>query len=654
MGAMITMSGDIGITIYPLALTTVIPLLIGLICYLLPNRYIRNVLVGIGVLSAIIGGLWLFFQLSSSGGVITLEIDRISLLGISFSLFELISALDFALLIGFLLIAWERRSYWAGLFALLQLIPLAWYEFMYMPSHADAHGSVAPVYIDYWSGIMCLIISIIGSLIVIYAIKYMEGQRNQNRFFAYMVGFLGAMNAAVFSNNLLWFFFFWEVTTLACYMLIKHEETEEALRNAKWALEVTLGGGTAMAFAIVWLGTMGTPVTSFTELLQASGTNIIPTMLILALAFISLAGLTKSAQVPFQSWLLGAMVAPTPVSALLHSSTMVKLGVYLFIRISPVFQHLPSLGYILAIIGGFSFMVTAILAISQNNAKKVLAYSTIGNLGLIILLAALHTPFSLTAAIVLTVFHAISKALLFLGVGVVQHETHSKEIENMDGLILRKPFITTVLLMGIMTMIIPPFGMFLGKYFAVQAGLEFPLIIFFIAVGSAATVVYYLKWIGRMINMETDAELTPEHMSILFSAPLVIMLSLAVIFSVLVAPVIESFINPTVKVLGFPATVSSAFYGTSVITPWGYITPVFIGLFLLAVFLVPLFAHIDRKALTKVYSCGVEYPTVIGGVYFERIMGEEKLNDYVNSLGVGLIAVLIAFGVLAITMSGVI
>ncbi|MCX8173944.1 MAG: proton-conducting transporter membrane subunit [Thermoplasmata archaeon] len=648
------MSGEIDIVIYPLALTTAIPLLLGVLCYLLPNKHIRNLIVGIGTLSAIIGSLWLFLHLTTVEGEISLAIDRISLLGKSFSLFELIAALDFALLAGFLLIAVERKSFWAGLFAVLQLIPLGWYEIYYMPLHETDH--LNPIRIDYWSGIMCLIISIIGSLIAIYAVKYMEGQKNQNRFFAYVIGFLGAMNAAVFSDNLLWFFFFWEVTTLACYMLIKHEETEEALRNAKWALEVTLGGGTAMAFGIVILGTMSPAITTFSEIVaKASETaGAIPGLLILSLAFVSLAGLTKSAQVPFQSWLLGAMVAPTPVSALLHSSTMVKLGVYLFIRLSPVFNHIQSLGYLIAIIGGFSFMVTAILAISQNNAKKVLAYSTIGNLGLIIMLASLHSPFALAAAIVLTVFHAISKALLFLGVGVVQHETHSKEIEKMDGLIVRKPFITTVLLMGILTMIIPPFGMFLGKYFAVQASLEMPIIVFFLAVGSAATVVYYLKWIGRMINMETEEELTPERMSVLFSAPLVIMLSLAVILSVMISPIVESFINPTVQVLlGVTSPLHAVTYATTLATTWGYFSPVFVAIFLAIVLLVPALSKVEKKDLTKVYSCGIEYPTVLGGAYFEKHIGEEKMNLYVNSLGIGLMITLLALGALAITITGV-
>ncbi|MEM3887849.1 MAG: proton-conducting transporter membrane subunit [Thermoplasmata archaeon] len=650
----IIMSGEIDIVIYPLALTTAIPLLLGVLCYLLPNKHVRNLIVGIGTLSAIIGSIWLFLYLTGVNGEITLEIDRISLLGKSISLFELIAALDFALLIGFLIIALERKSFWAGLFAFLQLIPLAWYEFYYMPLHETEH--LAPIRIDYWSGIMCLIISIIGSLIAIYAVKYMEGQKNQNRFFAYVIGFLGAMNAAVFADNLLWFFFFWEVTTLACYMLIKHEETEEALKNATWALEVTLGGGTAMAFGIVILGTMSPAITTFSEIISkaSDSAGAIPGLLIFSLAFVALAGLTKSAQVPFQSWLLGAMVAPTPVSALLHSSTMVKLGVYLFVRLSPVFAHIQSLGYLIAIIGGFSFMITAILAISQNNAKKVLAYSTIGNLGLIIMLAALHSPFAVAAAIVLTVFHAISKALLFLGVGVVQHETHSKEIEKMDGLIVRKPFITTVLLMGILTMIIPPFGMFLGKYFAVQAGLEMPIIVFFLAVGSAATVVYYLKWIGRMINMETEEEITPERMSVLFSAPLVIMLSLAVILSVMISPIVESFINPAVKVLlNTQVPLHAVTYATTLTTPWGYFSPVFIAIFLAVVLLVPALSRVEKKDLTKVYSCGVEYPTVLGGTYFEKQIGEEKMNLYVNSLGIGLMITLLALGILAITITGV-
>ena len=135
--------------------------------------------------------------------------------------------------------------------------------------------------------------------------------------------------------------------------------------------------------------------------------------LTIPLALIAVAGLTKAAQMPFSTWLTGAMVAPTPVSALLHSSTMVKAGVYLLVLFAPLFSQ-TWVGVFLALIGAFTFVVTSALAISQSNAKKVLAYSTIANLGLITACAGIGTPEAIMAAILLIIFHAVSKALLFL------------------------------------------------------------------------------------------------------------------------------------------------------------------------------------------------------------------------------------------------
>ena len=140
----------------------------------------------------------------------------------------------------------------------------------------------------------------------------------------------------------------------------------------------------------------------------------------------------KAAQMPFQNWLLGAMVAPTPVSALLHSSTMVKAGVYLVIRLAPAFN--PVLGMIVAVCGAFTFFAASVLAISQTTGKRVLAYSTIANLGLIIACAGLRTELAIAAAMLLIIFHAISKGLLFMCAGTIEHQIWSREIEDMEGL----------------------------------------------------------------------------------------------------------------------------------------------------------------------------------------------------------------------------
>ena len=206
------------------------------------------------------------------------------------------------------------------------------------------------------------------------------------------------------------------------------------------------------------------------EELLASGKAIalIPAVLI------GFAGLTKAAQLPFSSWLVGAMVAPTPVSALLHSSTMVKAGVYILVRLAPIFQATFS-GYVLAFIGALTFLLASGIAISQSNAKRVLAYSTIANLGLIVACAGIGTYEAIWAAILLIIFHAISKSLLFLSVGTVEHRIESREIDDMNGLIVRMPKIAAMMVIGIAGMFLAPFGMLISKWAAIQAFIDAPL-----------------------------------------------------------------------------------------------------------------------------------------------------------------------------------
>lgn len=227
---------------------------------------------------------------------------------------------------------------------------------------------------------MTLIIGIIGSLICIYALGYMkdyhehhkEVKDHRNQFFSILFIFLSAMFGLVFSNNLTWIYFFWEITTITSFLLIEYSGTTEAKNNAFNALTMNLIGGLAFAAALFYLGS-APEAHGVIELniLMNPDNEMFPAKaaVLIAAVLISFAGLTKSAQLPFSSWLVGAMVAPTPVSALLHSSTMVKAGVYMIIRFAPVLQGTLS-GYMIALIGGFTFLLSSAIAISQSNAKR--------------------------------------------------------------------------------------------------------------------------------------------------------------------------------------------------------------------------------------------------------------------------------------------
>jgi len=250
-------------------------------------------------------------------------------------------------------------------------------------------------------------------------------------------------------------------------------------------------GSTALTAAVIVL--WNSPLASI-SLIDVVHSNVLTyPVLLIPLAFLFIAAFTKSAQVPFQGWLLGAMVAPTPVSALLHSSTMVNAGVYLLIRLAPSYQG-TSLSTFLAVYGAMVFLVTSLLAISQNNAKKVLAYSTIANLGLMVLLAGINTPLSIACAALLLVFHAISKALLFLSAGTIEHYIWSRDIEDMEGLSSKLPVLAGIMIAGIFSMIAAPFGVIIAKWGALESASGIntwsALVLVMLVIGSSATTVF--------------------------------------------------------------------------------------------------------------------------------------------------------------------
>ncbi len=311
------------------------------------------------------------------------------------------------------------------------------------------------------------------------------------------------MFGLVFSNSLVWVFFFWEVTTLCSFLLIGFTKTEEATKNAFTALWMNLLGGIAFAAAIVYLTYQPAGMLGLDQVL-VSGKALV----LIPAALVGFAGLTKAAQMPFSSWLVGAMVAPTPVSALLHSSTMVKAGVYILVRFAPIFQG-TVIGYTLAFVGAFTFLIASGIAISQTNAKRVLAYSTIANLGLVTACAGIGTAEAIWAAILLIIFHAISKSLMFLSVGTVEHRIRSREIEDMNGLIVRMPRVAAMMVIGIAGMFLAPFGMLISKWAAIQAFIDAPFGLAFVVIlifGSALTLFFWAKWMGKLLVITPNVE----------------------------------------------------------------------------------------------------------------------------------------------------
>ncbi|WP_251212793.1 NADH-quinone oxidoreductase subunit 5 family protein [Adlercreutzia murintestinalis] len=439
----------------------------------------------------------------------------------------------------------KYKNIWAALLAIIQIIVVMVVEFGFASQMEVEIG----LYTDLLSIIMVLIIGIIGSGICIYALGYMEDfQAHQDAaardrrptFFALMFIFLSAMFAIVLSNNMSWMFTAWEVTTLCSFLLIGYTKTDEAIRNAFRQIIMNLAGGIAFIVAL-WFAITDVGTLSLIEFLQAGIAN--PAIVAVPITFLAFAGITKAAQMPFQTWLLGAMVAPTPTSALLHSSTMVKAGVFLLVKLAPLFllNTIPSV--MVMLVGGITFLLCSFMAISQTNAKRVLAYSTIANLGLITMCAGVGTPEAVWAAIFLIIFHAIAKSLLFLCVGTAEHHIGSRDIEDMDLLFERMPRLARFMMLGIMCMFIAPFGMLIAKWGALVsfANMDQIALILILAFGSAATFMFWAKWLGKLAGIAgqpPNVELS-VHKSEWVSILLMVML---LVFACIALPAISAYL----------------------------------------------------------------------------------------------------------------
>lgn len=378
------------------------------------------------------------------------------------------------------------------------------YEIIYPPAtHAVHH-----LFIDRFSGIMALIIGVLGTLIASYAIGYMEEYhehhkevKDRRRFFGFLIYlFLSSMFGLVFSNSLKWMLFFWEITTICSFFLIGYRNDKASQDSAFRALWMNVLGGIAFSVGVVYLSSRTGILDLDRMIANGSPTVMIPAVL---LAF---AGLVKSAQMPFSSWLTGAMVAPTPVSALLHSSTMVKAGVYLLLKVSPILNGTPA-GICITCIGAVTFLFASFIAVSQSDAKRVLAYSTIATLALIVMCAGVGTYDAAWSALLLIVFHAVAKSLLFLCVGVVDYKLDSRNIEDMDFLIVRMPKVAAMMNIGLAGMFLAPFGMVISKAVTLKALVDVhPLLGVALAFGGGATMFFYAKWMGKTLMVKATAE----------------------------------------------------------------------------------------------------------------------------------------------------
>ncbi len=328
-------------------------------------------------------------------------------------------------------------------------------------------------YLDGLSLLFALLVTGIGSLIVVYAGGYLAHHEYLGRFYVQLLAFMGAMLGLVVADNVIVFFIFFELTSLTSYLLIGFYHTEEASRvAARKALIVTGGGGLALLAGLVLLYQV-TGTLEFSQML-ALGDVVQGHPYYLAIFILVCVGaFTKSAQFPFHFWLPAAMAGPTPVSAYLHSATMVKAGVFLLARLLPVLGGTAVWTGTLGLFGGFTMLMSAWLALHYTDLKQILAYTTVMVLGLLTMLLGVGTTEAITAMVTFTVVHALYKGGLFMMAGSIDHETGTRDVLELGGLRSAMPY---TMVGGVATGLsmagIPPLFGFIGKEVTYEAALH--------------------------------------------------------------------------------------------------------------------------------------------------------------------------------------
>ncbi|WP_421524974.1 monovalent cation/H+ antiporter subunit A [Pseudomonas yamanorum] len=333
-------------------------------------------------------------------------------------------------------------------------------EFMWLPSL----GLNFVLRMDGFAWLFSMLVLGIGTLVSLYARYYMSPEDPVPRFFAFFLAFMGAMLGLVISGNLIQIVFFWELTSLFSFLLIGYwHHRADARRGAYMALMVTGAGGLCLLAGVMLLGHI---VGSYDlDQVLAAGDQIRAHSLYpIMLALVLIGALSKSAQFPFHFWLPHAMAAPTPVSAYLHSATMVKAGVFLLARLWPSLSGSEEWFWIVGGAGAITLLLGAYCAMFQNDLKGLLAYSTISHLGLITLLLGLNSPLAAVAAVFHILNHATFKASLFMAAGIIDHESGTRDIRKLSGLVKLIPFTATLAMVASASMAgVPLLNGFLSK-----------------------------------------------------------------------------------------------------------------------------------------------------------------------------------------------
>ncbi len=424
-----------------------------------------------------------------------------------------------------------------------------------------ALGLKLQIRLDGLSWVFAFLVLSIGLLVVVYAHYYMSPQDPVPRFFSFLLAFMGSMLGLVLSGNLIQLAFFWELTSLFSFLLIGYWHHNARARSAaRMALIVTAAGGVSLLIGVLLLGKIAGSyeigvVRAAADEIRASE-YYTP-----ALIFVLIGAFTKSAQFPFHFWLPHAMAAPTPVSAYLHSATMVKAGIFVLILLFPVLAGTEQWHLIVGTAGLLTFVVGAWAAVFQQDLKGLLAYSTISHLGLITLLLGIGTPLAAVAAIFHTINHATFKASLFMAAGIIDHETGTRDLRKLSGLFRYMPHTATLAMVAAAAMAGVPLlngflskEMFLAEALGGQGGSLLDTALPILATAALAlSVLYSIRFIHQTFFGPAPVGLAkqPKEAPFWMRVPIAILVLACLIVGIAPAVTIGPFLNMAVhSVLG--------------------------------------------------------------------------------------------------------
>ena len=351
--------------------------------------------------------------------------------------------------------------------------------------------------LDGLSLLFAMIITGIGVMIMIYANAYFSGKTGTARFYAYILSFMASMLGTVLANNIILLYVFWELTSLWSYLLIGFDHDRIAARKAALqALLMTVSGGLALLAGLMMLGAIAGSYEISTILERGSVVRNHP-LYLPVLILMLLGAFTKSAQFPFHFWLPNAMEAPTPVSAYLHSATMVNAGIYLLARMYPVLGGTFTWQVILITVGAASMLMSSSVAIIQSDIKKILAYSTVSVLGALVFLLGHSSKQGFEAAMAYLLIHCLYKAGLFLVAGIVDHETGTRDVNSLGGLFRFMPVTAMAAALACLSMAgLPPLFGFIGKELLYEATMEGPTAAYLLTIVAVSTNILLVAVAG--------------------------------------------------------------------------------------------------------------------------------------------------------------